>query len=94
MYNAITISEFYAIASVTCKHPDDFDKRLQFVVSVDESAYEWFDEYGNIHDDTKQMVYDIRDNIEKKVNPHGYWHEVEIELAFMWNNNILDTVSI
>lgn len=94
MYNGITISEFYAIANVTCIHPDDSDKRLQFVVSVDESAYEYTDEFGNIYDDTKQMVYDIRDNIEKKVNPHGYWHEVEIELAFIWNSNILDTVSI
>lgn len=94
MYNPITISEFYAIASVTCIHHDDSDKRLQFVVSVDESAYEYLDKYGNIHDDTKQMAYDIRDSIEKKVNSTGYWHEVEIELAFIWNSNILDTVSI
>ena len=94
MYNPIKISEFYAIASVTCKHPDYSDKRLQFVVSVDESAYEYIDSFGEIYDDTREMVSDIRDSIEKKVNPHGYWHEVEIELAFIWNSNILDTVSI
>ena len=80
MYNPITISDFYAIANVTCNHPDVSSARYEFVVSVDESAYEYLDRFGNVFDDTKQMVYDIRDTIEKKVNSNGFWHEVEIEL--------------
>ncbi len=90
----IKLLPVYAVANIRCIHPDFSDKVITLAVSVDEDFYRYCDALGRLYDDTKTMVYDIRNEIEEKVNPNGFWHEVSITLDFMYNGRILDTVEI
>lgn len=90
----IKLLPVYAVANVRCKHPDVSDKVATMAVAVDEDFYTYYDIFGNAFDNMCSMLHDIRDEIEKLVNPSGYWHEVTIELDFMYDGRILDSVEI
>lgn len=90
----IKLLPVYAVANIRCTHSDDSDKVVTMAVAVDEDFYTYCAKFGNLYYDKATMVYDIRNEIEKSVNPNGYYHEVSIDLDFMYNGKILDTVAI
>ena len=65
------------LIEVVCNHPDYSSEDYNFAVEYDEFLPVF------MSDEQKQEWHsEIRRQIEAKVNPVGFWHEVEITLVF------------
>lgn len=64
-----TESVFY---EVVCNHPDDSSRSYVFAVENTDEFNPWDDDFCDLY------FREIRETIEKKVNPYGYWTEVVI----------------
>lgn len=76
-----TESVFY---NVVCEHPDDSSRSYVFCVENTEEINPWVME--------DEVFYkSVREEIEKKVNPYHYWHEVKITAVFYIGDDIYQT---
>ena len=80
MAKILKIEKVGCIASVTCLHPDTSSYYYDFAISFEAPMYD---------DEAQDEEYkQIREDIEKSVNASRYWHEVEIELQWYFEEDI------
>ena len=71
------------IYHVICNHPDYSSKYYDFAVQDDD----FLSIYGN-EEETEKRNKELREMIEKEINPYNFWHDVTIYTEYFINEKM------